>query len=303
MTASQSATQSASQVLSPLSHWREGICCPLCRCTLHQQSGSWYCEQRHSFDTARQGYTHLLPVQHKKSKSPGDDAAMVAARSQFLNGHYYQAISELLNHTLTDYFSQQTIAKPRIVDAGCGEGYYTDRLMQALPAADITGLDISKQALIAAARRNRSVRWFVANSSHLPMADTSLDCILSLFSPLPAKEFARALKPRGILAVISTGAAHLLELRQLLYDEVKDGALQPATTLAPYFDEFSPQGTATSVPLTYRCELPDTDTIVNLLSMTPHYWRVSPERKEQLRDIKQLTVTVDIRLHFFKQRL
>jgi len=226
-----SAPRSAPLNTRQTAPWREGICCPLCRSPLYQQPGGWHCEQRHSFDTARQGYTHLLPVQHKKSKSPGDDANMVAARSQFLNGHYYQPIAEQLNRSLTDYFGQQSIAEPRIVDAGCGEGYYTDRLMQALPAADITGLDISKQALIAAARRNHSVRWFVANSSHLPMADNSLDCILSLFSPLPAREFARVLKPKGLLAVISTGAGHLLELRQLLYDEIKDTALQPAATI------------------------------------------------------------------------
>jgi 23S rRNA (guanine745-N1)-methyltransferase len=281
----------------PANRWREGICCPLCRGQLYQLPGGWHCEQRHSFDTARQGYTHLLPVQHKKSKSPGDDAAMVAARTSFLNGHYYQAVSAQLNRSLTDYFNQQGIAEPRIVDAGCGEGYYTNRLMQELPAADITGLDISKQALLTAARRNRSVRWFVANSSHLPMADHSLDCILSLFSPLPVGEFSRALKPQGLLAVISTGAGHLLELRQLLYDEVKETALQPAATLAPYFTALAVNG---AIPLSYRCELPNTETIINLLSMTPHYWRVSPERKEQLKDISRLTVTVDITLHLFQ---
>ncbi|MBE0772565.1 SAM-dependent methyltransferase, partial [Escherichia coli] len=47
------------------------------------------CPAGHRFDRARQGYLNLLPVQHKKSLDPGDNAAMVEARRQFLGaGHY-----------------------------------------------------------------------------------------------------------------------------------------------------------------------------------------------------------------------
>ncbi len=59
------------------------IICPLCQLPLikeqiNNKQGRWYCDNNHSFDIAKQGYTNLLPVQNKKSRSPGDDAEMVA---------------------------------------------------------------------------------------------------------------------------------------------------------------------------------------------------------------------------------
>ncbi|HET8904932.1 MAG TPA: rRNA (guanine-N1)-methyltransferase, partial [Saccharospirillum sp.] len=48
------------------------LACPLDGQPLTRQGTAWQCPQGHSFDIARQGYVHLLPVQKKRSKDPGD---------------------------------------------------------------------------------------------------------------------------------------------------------------------------------------------------------------------------------------
>ena len=56
------------------------LICPLCGNPLIQQERAWVCENRHSFDIARQGYVNLLPVQQKRSLQPGDTKEQVASK-------------------------------------------------------------------------------------------------------------------------------------------------------------------------------------------------------------------------------
>ncbi|MFT5691640.1 MAG: 23S rRNA (guanine745-N1)-methyltransferase [Oceanicoccus sp.] len=281
--------------------------CPLCKASLSPNEKTWQCENGHSFDIAKQGYTNLLPVQNKKSKAPGDDANMVSSRSRFLNQKFYQPISDKINEVLIKYFNTANIENPNILDAGCGEGYYTNQLHDALrmknekDAFSITGIDISKQAVVAAAKRNKSVNWFVGSSSDLPLDNNSQQCILSLFSPVPALEFDRCLSHDGLLIVASTGENHLIELRKILYDEVRKKTFNPTNAVESFFKpvhlhSFDIQQIYT---VSFTIELVDSDTIKSLFAMTPHYWRVSPQRKEILDTINELAITVDIQLHLF----
>lgn len=287
--------------------------CPLCKSLLDFYSSPnkhWRCKSNHNFDSAKQGYTYLLPVQHKKSKSPGDDKTMVDARHRFLMSGFYQKVSDQCNQLLIEYFQQQSITQPIIVDAGCGEGYYTNRLQQTLDqqsvSADITGIDISKFAITTAAKSNKAIRWFVANSSKLPVADKNAQAILSLFSPLPTAEFYRALNSNGVLLVASTGEQHLIELRKMLYDEVKNKAFDPVQSIASHFmpsELIANNRELAKSSLNYSIELNNCEIIKDLFAMTPHYWRVSPERKAQLDTIDHLTVTIDIQIHLFQPKL
>ncbi len=72
----------------------DALACPLDGCALTASGTSWWCENGHSFDVARQGYVHLLPVQKKRTLDPGDSKAMVAARQRFLNAGFYAMIAE-----------------------------------------------------------------------------------------------------------------------------------------------------------------------------------------------------------------
>ena len=115
--------------------------CPLCRSELVQDGKQWRCGQNHSFDQAKEGYVNLLPVQKKNSRDPGDNKQMMQARRAFLNAGYYQALSDRVNELAQEYGKGQ----PEILDLGCGEGYYSERLQQAV-GGELYGLDISRTA-------------------------------------------------------------------------------------------------------------------------------------------------------------
>ena len=105
------------------------ITCPLCQQPLIKEQRRWYCDNNHSFDIAKQGYTNLLPVQNKKSRSPGDDAEMVASRQRFLAQGLYHSVAATLSEIVSNYITENNLARPAIIDAGCGEGYYTGKIV------------------------------------------------------------------------------------------------------------------------------------------------------------------------------
>ena len=118
--------------------------CPLCAAPLTRQDGVYRCPDGHTFDIAKEGHTYLLPVNRKHSKAPGDDKAMAAARSAFLSKGYYAPLRDALCQLAVSL----TGPAPAVLDSGCGEGYYTAAIYQALCAAGkaprMAGTDISK---------------------------------------------------------------------------------------------------------------------------------------------------------------
>ncbi|NLY58782.1 MAG: methyltransferase domain-containing protein [Gammaproteobacteria bacterium] len=246
------------------------LICPHCQAPLTADGRTWSCSNGHSYDQARQGYLNLLLVQHKNSRQPGDTPTMLAHRQAFLDGGYYQPVSDRVNQLL----GASTPAS--ILDMGCGEGYYTDRLARALPDADCTGLDISKDAIIKACRRNRQIQWLVSSSARLPVADASMDAALSIFSPWSWQECLRVLRPEGRLLLVGPHADHLLALRNQLYDQVHP---------TPELIRDLPEGLRIldDQVLRYPLELP-AEALADLLGMTPHGWRSQPERQQALLD-------------------
>ena len=129
---------------------------------------------------------------------------MSAARRDFLSKKYY---APLLN-TLCSRILPLVGEHPVILDAGCGEGYYTAGIRAALTAAGktpaIAGIDISKSILRLAAKREKQVEFAVASCYHLPFADETADLLLDCFSPLAIDEFRRVRRlSQGQIGVIS----------------------------------------------------------------------------------------------------
>jgi hypothetical protein len=107
----------------------QALACPLDGAPLCCTGATWRCPGGHSFDMASQGYAHLLPVQNKRSRDPGDSRQMVAARRRFLNAGFYQAIATATSEAvLADLPPRGTVS---CLDAGCGEGYYLRQLAAA----------------------------------------------------------------------------------------------------------------------------------------------------------------------------
>jgi len=157
------------------------------------------CPSGHSFDRAREGYYNLLVVQHKASRDPGDSKPMVAARRRILDADIYAPVADRVSARVVE------LARGRedfaILDAGCGEGYYLDAIAAALKASgpgqySLAGIDISKWAVQAAAKRNRDIFWAVGSNKRIPSTKPCLDLIVCMFG-FPVWEAFAAAQPSG----------------------------------------------------------------------------------------------------------
>ena len=280
--------------------------CPLCAQPLDRQDTRYLCPRGHSFDRAAAGYVHLLPANKLHSKDPGDDKAMAAARNRFLSGGYYDPLRDALTRLALAYAPDRA----QILDAGCGEGYYSAALFQALLQAGkhprMAGVDLSKHALRRAAKRQGSIEFAVASVYDLPVADQQIDLLVNCagMGISGAMEFtpdadARRLmevnvRPGGLYYYVVPGARHLWELKQVLYD-------------TPYPNEEK----ETPYPgLSYQeiqavdgtIHLPDTQAILDLFQMTPYFWKTPRQGALRLAGLPQLDTTISFRIHVFRKQ-
>lgn len=265
--------------------------CPLCGDALTRQAGACRCTTGHSFDLAREGYVNLLPVQDKHSKAPGDDKTMSAARRAFLDRGYYAP----LRQALAELAVARTGDRPTLLDAGCGEGYYTSGVVQALAAAGkqplAAGIDISKFILKAAARRESGVEFAVASSYRLPLAAEQVDLLLNCFSPLALEEFRRVLRPGGVFLYVVPGAQHLWEMKEILYENPYPN--EEKETPYPGFRY------ETVVPVDAVAHLDRREDVQNLFAMTPYAWKTPQAGRERLAALTELVVQIAFRIHVF----
>ncbi|ANF59646.1 hypothetical protein A5892_12130 [Halotalea alkalilenta] len=248
--------------------------CPLCFEPLHAEATGLRCANRHHFDRAREGYVHLLPVQRKHSKAPGDDASMIQARRRFLDAGHFAALREEL--------SARLLARQpgRMLDIGCGEGHYTGAFAEALaqtpanpPKITVYGMDISKPAVRLAAKRHRSAAFCVASIRELPYLDSSFDLVSRIYAPSEPSELHRVIRPGGELLIVTPGKRHLHSLRELLYAQVQE------------HDEEDPPppgfALTDSAKIGHRMTL-DGAQALDLLRMTPFAWRADESLRQQI---------------------
>lgn len=137
------------------------LSCPLDLTTLTEENNTFKCQNGHCFDKAKQGYINLLPVQFKNSLNPGDNKEMVLARSAFLNEGHYKPIAQQVMQIIQNRLTKKTT----LIDAGCGEGYYTNfifnQLIKQHPqfSFSVLGFDISKEAVKQASKRSKNICW------------------------------------------------------------------------------------------------------------------------------------------------
>lgn len=267
--------------------------CPLCGAPLQRGDSAYRCPAGHSFDIAREGHTYLLPVNRKHSKAPGDDKAMAAARSAFLSKNYYAPLRDVLCQLSVSL----TGPSPAVLDSGCGEGYYTAAIYQALCTAGkmprMAGTDISKFILRLAARREKGVEFAVASSYHLPVADGSIDLLLNCFSPLAIEEFRRVLRPGGYFLYVVPSAMHLWEMKQVLYDRPYPNEVKET----PY-DDFR---YVTIRHVEDTIHLNSAADIQALFGMTPYCWKTPKSGVDKLCKLDVLDCRIAFDIHVFQR--
>jgi len=189
------------------------------------------CAAGHRFDVARQGYLPLLGPRSRTDT--GDDAAMVAAREEFLAGGWYAPIARAVAAAVRDVAGSVDAGAP-VVEVGAGTGYYLaaacggrDRAGEsgaATPARDVKlvvqqpfrpglALDASRYALRRAARLPGVAAVLADAWSPLPVRDGVARAVLSVFAPRDPAELVRILAPGGLVVVVTPETEHLAELR------------------------------------------------------------------------------------------
>lgn len=266
--------------------------CPLCGGALAAEEQSCRCPNGHSFDRAKEGYVNLLPANQMHSKAPGDDKAMAAARTRFLDGGWYSPLCE----KLCKLVKERTEDRPIVLDAGCGEGYYTAALARAAQALGgrAAGVDLSKPSVKKAAKRCPGAEIAVASVYHLPVADGTIDLLVNCFSPLAAEEFARVVRPGGRFAYVVPGPRHLWELKKVLYDSPYENGEAAAVYPGFVYEDILPVETVFT--------LPDGGSIMDLFSMTPYAWKTPKSGVDRLERLDHLDVTAQFRIHVFTRK-
>ena len=271
--------------------------CPLCQRALDTQSKTWRCAGNHSFDCAKSGYVNLLPVQNKRSLHPGDDKPMLLARRDF---HQAQGYGPLMAH-LSDLLAAQLTSATdlyQLYEAGCGEGAYLGFIAQALTERgyqiNAAGNDIAKVGVEMAAKKYKQAQFVVASNFSLPLTSHSQDVILQVFAPGSTSEYARVLRPGGLLVTVDPGPHHLTELKARVYDA-------PQQHSAPELLA-EPWALRQQSDLQFSVDLSDELTRNGLLKMTPYTWKVTEQRYAQI--VQQLhCVTADFVIRIWQAPL
>ena len=263
------------------------LLCPVCGEQLNLSGKQYLCPNRHSFDVARQGYVNLLTVQQKHSLNPGDTREQVLSRREFLEAGFYAPIAEALIAEANRFG-----IRGQILDVGCGEGYYSARLADALEAP-LTGLDISKEAVRCAAAKYKGKQWLCATAAHIPVEDGSVSLLTSLFALTLPEEFRRVLKKDGLYFQVLAAQDHLLGLKGIIYDQLNFKEKNTVPELPGF-------ALRKSVPIRFSFTV-EGQQIQNLFSMTPHVFRIGKDGAERLRKTETLTDTASCVLNVYQR--
>ena len=264
--------------------------CPVCDAKMIANDKLKLChcmgQKAHSFDFSRSGYLNLGGAH----AGEGDKKPAIIARRKFLDFGYYSDLSDKINEILDSIPSKQ------VLDAGCGEGYYTNRMAQG---RSVLGIDLSKDGIDYAARRAKqlsrteNVGFAVASVFNIPISDAQMDAVVNIFAPCAEDEYCRVLKPSGYLLLVGAGEQHLMGLKRVLYENpyTNQGRTDLPQKMS-LIEKFRLQTEITVI---------GSEMIDALFSMTPYYWRTSMQDRQKLTQLHALTTELDFDIFLFRK--
>ena len=272
------------------------LVCPICKSPMKvycNGNATLSCSglKKHSYDFSARGYVNFAPP---VSSGGGDSKQAVVARSDFLNLELYRPIAEEICKLSKKYCHRESAL---IVDAGCGEGYYS--VILADEGFSVFGVDLSKHAIDGACKRanakNLSNAFFAVSSVYdIPVEDHCADAVINVFAPFVEEEYFRVVKDDGVVIVAYAAPNHLLGLKAAVYNEVhtNDGR------------EDLPQNVVLveEKRLNFNIELTKNSDIKNLFAMTPYYWRTSKSDFEKLDSLNHLSTEIDVIIAVYKTK-
>ncbi len=256
-----------------------------CNHTLVQSENGLSCVAGHHFDQAKEAYWNLTQPQDKKSSNPGDNREAVLARHRWLERGHGAGLITALKSWIPDSCPQM-----RILDLGCGDGSFGPALFRD-QATGFCGIDLSKPAIKLAAKRWPEATWVLANADRgLPVADSSVDCVVSLFGRRPVAEISRVLSPGGCCIVAVPGEDDLIELREQVQKEGKRRSRVDAIV-----EEMNDNGLPCVEQKQWRTQIEiGPDEIADALAMTYRAVRWSEHRLIASIDATKVTLAADL---------
>ena len=186
----------------------------------------------------------------------------------------------------------------RLIDLGCGEGWYLREFAKKHPLSRFCGIDLSKTAVKMAAKTEKPlgrqiIDYAVAGIFSLPCPDAFFSAAVSVFAPICTEETRRVLKTGGVFIVASPAEKHLDGLKAVLYEHTTENEMK----------DFSPAGfvLAEDISCSYDISLTQ-PAICDLFAMTPYYWKTSADAAKKLSQTEKLDTEVAFRVRkYIKQ--
>ena len=261
------------------------LACPIDGLPLVKSDTGFKCEKNHSFDLARNGYINLLPVHYKATRDPGDSKDMIAARRNVLNAGIYQPLANAVSQCVNEHILDTSDPTKVVTDAGCGDGYYTALMQRQLATLQlpqppaVLGVDISKWAIISAAKQYKNLDWAVATNKHLPLTNGSITLITSLFGFECWQPWAQLQTQGQLVVVVDAGREHLLQIREHIYNEVRIHAIPDnAEAMAAGYELVQQRD------VNFENVVESSQMLHDIIAMTPH-----AHRAHTIKDLAVLT--------------
>jgi 23S rRNA (guanine745-N1)-methyltransferase len=252
------------------------------------------CERGHRFDVNKRGYLNALD---SKAGIVGDPRRVLDDRRRFLERGHYSPIADAITDALArsiDGVRNRTgtpTSALRIVDSGCGTGWYLDRVLTSRPDVTALALDASVDAVRLTVSATGAAGLVADVWRPLPVRNDAADVVMCVFAPRNPPEFARILAPGGALVVVTPEPEHLAELRRAgaMIGMQEDKLTELDRTLAAHFD----LGDRHSVRYRLALSAEDADLLAGM-GPTGHH-----ERTQVTADV---SVTVAVTVSVYRTR-
>ncbi len=181
--------------------------CPRCRnpLHLHEASQGRYCDNKHHFDPAPEGYLDLIPG--NKNPKDSDSRALMRAKHHFLEQGHQLPLVEAMVGLLSNLHEQE------LIHLGCGEGYYCRALAARLPGWQFSGIDIAKNTIFAAKKAQPENQFVIADPARAPLQPGKAQVFLVNDLKVKSELLADWLAPGGYLLYLQPGPRHQWQLR------------------------------------------------------------------------------------------
>lgn len=228
--------------------------CPKCSSAFDVRGSSLVCASGHCYDISAKGYVNFVPAKRDTFYR----AELFDSRARIHALGAYAPVADAVRDALREAAGDHA----RVLDAGCGDGYYA----RQLSGMRVFALDLSKQAVALAARGGADICPMVGDLTHIPLCDGAVDAVINVLSPAHYPEFRRVLRTGGCVIKVVPEEDYLSELRQAAGKQLRHADYSNEQTVALFRAQF-PDAKELSVRAVFP--IPGGDVRRDVLYMTP----------------------------------